>query len=334
LNLFDIIKQSVLASFMHFRINDFRIKVMEQKKTHKNVHKTSFIDILNLAAPQTWTGSVTPALISLAMSYHRQQRLDFVMAICLFIVVLFMQSAVNAFDDYADFVKGTDTLDNSPDAEDAVIVYGMKPKTALFLGFLFLFIALIPGIYIVMVRGIAPLVIGIIGAVVLMCYAFGPFPISYLPLGELFCGFVMGGLIPLVGVTMQTGTVDYFVLVEAIPPIMGMSINMFSNNGCDIARDLPAGRKTLACIIGQKKTDTLYRILLILWVLSPAIILAAQQRWISVLVYCLASLAFVHLVVRQFRRQLGPKERDGVMTGATTLVSLVGLAYSFAMVVG
>ena len=294
-------------------------------------HKTRFADIINLMAPQTWTGSVTPALISLALSWQRQKQLDFVMCLCLFLIVLFMQSAVNAFDDYADFVKGTDTLDNSPDAQDAVIVYGMKPKTALLCGFCFLLIAAVPAVYVVLTRGIVPLVIGLIGGVVLLCYAFGPYPISYLPVGELFCGFVMGGLIPLAGVYMQTQTLDFFVLVQAIPPIMGMSVNMFSNNGCDIARDLPAGRKTLACLLGQKKTDAAYRVLLILWCLSPVVILAIQQMWISVPVYCAASLAFVHLVIRQFKRQLGPAERDGVMTGATTLVTAVGLAYSAAI---
>ncbi len=296
--------------------------------------KTTFTDIINLAAPQTWTGSVTPALISLAISWQMQRKLDLVMVVCLFIIVLFMQSAVNAFDDYADFVKGTDTLDNSPDAQDAVIVYGMKPKTALLLGFLFLFIAAIPAVYVVINLGYIPLIIGLVGAVVLMLYAFGPFPISYLPLGELFCGFVMGGLIPLAGVYMQTKTLDFTVLLFSIPPIMGMSVNMFSNNGCDIARDIPAGRKTLACIIGQKKTDTLYRILLILWVLSPAAVFVFQQKWMSVVIYFIISLAFVHLVVRQFKRQLGPVERDNVMTGATTLVSLVGLAYSVSMIMG
>ena len=64
----------------------------------------------------------------------------------------------------------------------------------------------------------------------------------------------------------------------------------------------------------------------------PAIVLAAQGMWTSVLVYAFASLAFVHLVIRQFKRQLGPEERDGVMTGATTLVTAVGLAYSLAIV--
>ena len=288
-------------------------------------------DILDLAAPQTWAGSMAPATVALAMSWHRQRSLDIVMAACLYIIVLLMQSAVNAFDDYADFVKGTDTPENSPDAQDAVIVYGMSPRAALISGLAFLLAAAIPAAYVVWKLGVVPLVIGAVGAVVLFLYAFGPCPICYLPLGEVFCGFVMGGLIPLAGVYMQTRTLDFYVLVEAIPPILGMAVNMFSNNGCDIARDLPAGRKTLACLIGQKRTDALYRVCLILWYLSPAVLLAAQGRWSGVLVYCFASLAFVHLAVKQFRRQLGPEERGDVMTGATTLVSLVGLAYSAAM---
>ena len=291
-------------------------------------------NILNLAAPQTWAGSMAPAAVSIAISWHRVHHIDLAMAVCLFVIVLLMQSAVNAFDDYADFIKGTDTLENSPDAEDAVIVYGMKPRTALISGICFLVIALIPATYVVLKLGIVPLVIGVIGGIVLVFYAFGPYPICYLPLGELFCGFVMGGLLPLAGVYMQTEVLDFFVLVEAIPPILGMAINMFSNNGCDIARDRPAGRKTFACLIGQKRTDALYRAGLIIWVLSPVAVLGAQGRCLAVLVYCFASLAYLHLIIKQYKRQLGPEERGDVMTGATTLVSLVGFSYSIAMVVG
>ena len=106
-------------------------------------------DVLNLAAPQTWAGSMAPATVALAIAWHRLRSLDIVMALCLYGIVLLMQSAVNAFDDYADFVKGTDTLDNSPDAQDAVIVYGMAPRAALISGLAFLLIAAIPAAYVV-----------------------------------------------------------------------------------------------------------------------------------------------------------------------------------------
>lgn len=306
---------------------------MEETNVSKG-YRLRLKDVINLAAPHTWPGSVAPAMIGLAISYHRLSYIDPLMAACYFIIVILMQSAVNAFDDYADFVKGTDTLENSPDAYDAVIVYGMKPRTALLLGFSFLLLAAIPAAYVVVVRGMVPLVIGLIGTVVLFGYAFGKTPISYLPIGEVCCGFVMGGLIPLAGVFMQTGQLDLFVLVEALPPIFGMAINMFSNNGCDIARDIPAGRHTLACLVGQRRTEQLYRGLLIVWVLSPLVVLGAQGRWVSVLIYAFACLAFTHLVWRQFRLPLGPAARESVMTGATTLVSLVGFSYSLALILG
>lgn len=296
-------------------------------------HRLRFKDIVNLAAPHTWPGSVAPAMIGLAIIFHKQMYLDPLMVACFLIIVILMQSAVNAFDDYSDYVKGTDTLENSPEAYDAVIVYGLNPKTARNLGFIFLFIALIPAIYVVKVCGTVPLVIGLIGTVVLFWYAFGKIPISYLPLGELMCGFVMGGLIPLAGYYMQTRDLDYFVLVQAIPPIFGMAINMFSNNGSDIERDLPAGRKTLACLLGRKRTNALYRTLLIIWVLTPIIVLGAQLRWTGVLVYALECMGFMHLVLRQFRTPLGAENRPAIMNGATTLVTIVGFSYCIAILV-
>ena len=300
----------------------------------KNHHRLRLVDIVNLAAPHTWPGSVAPAMVGLAISYSYRPHLDPLMVLCLFVITILMQSAVNTFDDYADFVKGTDTRENSPEAYDAVIVYGVKPRAALLTGFAFLLLAAIPAVYVVVECGVVPLVIGLVGAVVLFWYAFGKHPLCYLPLGELFCGFVMGGLIPLAAFYMQTRRLDGFVLVQAIPPMLGMAVNMFSNNGCDIARDLPAGRRTLACLLGQKRTAVLYRIMLLVLVASPLILLAAQRRWLSALVYVLACLGFTHLVVRQFCYQLGPAAREQVMSGATTLVLLVGFSYSIAMLVG
>ena len=94
---------------------------MEETNVSKG-YRLRLKDVINLAAPHTWPGSVAPAMIGLAISYHRLSYIDPLMAACYFIIVILMQSAVNAFDDYADFVKGTDTLENSPDAYDAVIV--------------------------------------------------------------------------------------------------------------------------------------------------------------------------------------------------------------------
>ena len=293
-----------------------------------------FKDILNLAAPHSWPASVAPAVIAMAISFHRTGQLDPLLAACLVVIVILMQSAVNAFDDYADYLKGTDTLENSPDAFDAVIVYGMQPRTARNLGFLFLLLAAIPAVYVVWSCGLVPLAIGLAGALIIFCYAFGKTPISYLPVGELFSGLAMGGLVPLAGVQMLTGRLDFSVLLEALPSIIGIGLILFSNNGCDIARDRVAGRRTLACLLGPQRTRKCYRIALWIWLVCPFVVLAVQGRWSGGLIYALGCLTFMHLLIRQTTLPLGPESRRPVMGGITTLVSLICFAYAFACAVG
>lgn len=291
-----------------------------------------FKDVLNLAAPHSWPASIAAVVTALAISCHRVPHLDPLLTACLFVIVILMQSAVNAFDDYADYLKGTDTLENSPDAFDAVIVYGMKPRTARNLGFLFLLLALVPAIYVVRTCGLVPMFIGLAGALILFGYAFGRPPISYLPVGDLCAGLAMGGLIPLAGVQMLTGELDFFVLVEALPAILGIALILFSNNGCDIARDRAAGRRTLACLLGFERTAMWYRFLLLIWIASPVAVLAVQGHWTSVLVYAFSCLAFSHLVARQCGLPLGSESRRAVMGGITALVTMDCLAYCLALV--
>ena len=268
-----------------------------------------------------------PSILALALAYNRNKRIEPVMAICLFLVAIFMQSAVNALNDYADFIKGTDTPDNSPDASDAVIVHGLRPATARNLGILFLVLAFIPGMYSVLKCGYVPLVIGIAGALVVVCYSSGRLPISYLPLGELVSGTVMGGLIPLAGYYMQTLVLDWTVLLFAIPVIMGISMIMFSNNGCDIEKDIPAGRHTLACILGRKRTDRLYRILLLVWLCTPVLILMIIHRYMSVLIYLLETPVLLNGFMRQYSLRLSQEQRGQVMGGITGLNIMLGFAY-------
>lgn len=291
-------------------------------------------DILNLAAPHSWPASVAPALIAMAISFHRTGQLDPLLTACLVVIVILMQSAVNAFDDYADYLKGTDTLENSPDAFDAVVVYGMKPRTARNLGFLFLLLAAIPAAYVVWSCGLVPLAIGLAGALIVFCYAFGKTPISYLPVGELFSGLAMGGLVPLAGVQMLTGRLDFSVLLEALPSIIGIGLILFSNNGCDIDRDRKAGRRTLACLLGPQRTLKCYRIALWIWLVSPFIVLAVQGRWSGGLIYALSCLAFMHLLIRQTTLPLGSGSRRPVMGGITSLVTMLTFAYCLALVLG
>ena len=90
--------------------------------------RLSLLMALRLAAPHTWAASLIPALLGAALTDAAGLSVDTGMLLCLTAACVFMQAAANTFNDYSDFVKGTDTLENSPDATDAVLVYD-RPAT-------------------------------------------------------------------------------------------------------------------------------------------------------------------------------------------------------------
>lgn len=180
---------------------------------------------------------------------------------------ILMQSSVNTLNDYFDYVKGTDTEEDNLDRSDAVLVYeGINPKAALILGLAYLLIAGGLGLVLILTRNtLLPLWIGLIGAACVILYSGGIKPISYLPIGEFVSGFVMGGLIPLGIVAVATGKLDFWVLLFASPLIVSIGLILMSNNGCDIEKDIKAGRKTLPVLLGRERTQKVYSILISVW---------------------------------------------------------------------
>ena len=235
---------------------------MERPRQYKPLTPRAVVE---LAAPHTWPASILPAALGTALSLTRGQPLrPGVLLSTLFAAVL-LQCAVNTLNDYADFVKGTDTLENSDDSTDAALVYhGFNPRCALILGGVFLLLAAACGVYTVVVAGWIPLVIGIIGGIVVLLYSMGRLPISYLPLGEFFSGVVMGGGITLACFTAQSGIFDWKVLWYALPCILTIGLIMLGNNTSDVERDRAAGRHTLAVLLGRRRSALLLKALLVI----------------------------------------------------------------------
>lgn len=229
-----------------------------------------------LAAPHTWAATIAAVLFSFsyaACAYSGTMNLA--LTLVLFAICALMQSAANVFNDYFDYIKGTDTLENSSqDAFDAVLVYNhVNPKVVLAYGIALLACALAGGIYIIIATSWIPLVIGIIGALVVLFYSAGKMPISYLPFGEIIIGFVMGGLIPLACCYVLTGSLDFFVLIAALPVMLGIGLILATNNTCDIEKDSTTTRKTCAMVLGRENAVRAYRIALIAWIAINGILI-------------------------------------------------------------
>lgn len=266
---------------------------------------------IQLAAPHTWVASIYPALFGVLFSKVSGYNLSILTGIILIVACILMQSAVNTLNDYADYVKGTDSMQDNVEKSDAVLLYNdIKPVHALYLGLLYLAAGAAVGIFTCIKTGFVPLCIGVIGGAVVVSYSCGRFPLSYLPIGELVSGFVMGGLIPIGIAAAADNTLHPTVLVYSLPLIIGIALIMMTNNGCDIEKDMRAGRYTLPVYIGRKKTIALYRISVILWVVLLCVLPVIKFGICngSIGIICIAAIgpaAFADLI----KSDLNPEKR-------------------------
>lgn len=289
---------------------------------------------LQIAAPHTWPAAILPALIAMACAAANGHAVSAVMALVLLAICILMQAAVNTFNDYYDYVKGSDSAEDNVDPTDAVLVYNnVNPRSALMLAVGFLVVAFALGAYVIWQAGWIPLAIGIVGAIVVVLYSAGKTPISYLPIGELMSGFVMGGLIPLACYQAITKCFDPIMLVWALPTIIGVGLIMLTNNTCDVEKDIESGRKTLPVLLGRSRARTLYHALVWIWI---ALVIVNVLIWFNggwpVLVFMLA--ASIPLLKALLSNPLAPPARIGAMAQICSVNIALGAFYAAAVFAG
>ena len=286
--------------------------------------------MLQLAAPHTWAASIMPVFFAMCLTAADDGTLSSLMVVVLLCISILMQSAVNAFNDYQDFVKGADSRENQEDPTDAVLVYNdVEPYGVRNLAVLFAALAFLLGIYVIVKAGWIPLVIAIIGAVCIFLYSGGPKPLSYFPVGEVVSGFVMGGLITLASYTALAGEFSWIVLLKSLPLMIGIALIMFTNNTCDIEKDKKVGRATLSVTLGRRDSVIVYHALIYLWIFLIALFV--------VIFYPTGSLGLLFLLsaypalLGLFRNGFVPESRAAGMSAITMTNVCLGLVYGAAV---
>ena len=269
-----------------------------------------------LAAPHSWLAAIYPALFGELYCLLAGDVLSLGTGAALLGACVLMQSAVNTLNDYFDFVKGADSADDCVEVSDAVLVYEhIAPKQALALGIGYLAAAVLLALPVILSAGPAPFLVGVIGAAAVLAYSGGAVSISYLPVGELVSGVVMGGLIPLGIVADVRGTLDAAVMAAALPFIMGIGLIMMTNNICDIEKDRRVRRCTLPVLLGRQKAVRCYRAAVVLWMLLlcvvPVVYAGLWGLITPVLVVLVSRGAFAFLL----RSPLVPNNRIRQMKG-------------------
>lgn len=200
-------------------------------------------------------------------------------------VGLLLQISSNLANDVFDFEHGTDTPERLGPIRvtQAGILSARQVKIGLII---VIFLAVLLGIYLVIVAGWPVILIGGTAIVSAILYTGGPFPLGYHGLGDLFV-FLFFGLAAVVG--------TYYVqALTVIPGVWWMAIAigllvvnlLVVNNLRDIPTDQKGGKRTLAVLIGVKWTRAEYLILQInAYLLIPFLIWMNQIPLWSILTW-------------------------------------------------
>ncbi len=279
------------------------------------------------ARPRTLPAAVAPIVVGTGVAV-REGAFVWWVALLALVTALLLQIAANFANDAIDAKKGSDTADRTGPlriTSAGYVTYNQVMNAT----WLTLAMAAVTGIPL-LVRGGWPFVfLGIASLICAVAYTGGPFPISYLGLGEIFV-FLFFGLIAVSGTAyLQTGELTALSLAAAIPPgamIVGILI---INNYRDREQDEKVNKRTVAVRIGPKKTRIEYYIMLALTAFSPFVfwMVGWLNGWAVLTV--LSWPMFLQLI-QQVETLQGPALNKTLgLTGKTALVHslLLGLAF-------
>jgi 1,4-dihydroxy-2-naphthoate polyprenyltransferase len=208
------------------------------------------------ARPRTLPAAVAPVLVgtSLALGQGTFDPFAFVAAL---LGAMFIQVGTNLSNDYSDARRGADTEDRLGPVR--VTAGGLvPPRQVLFATYVTFALAVLCGVYLVVVAGPLLLAIGALSILAGVLYTGGPRPYGYEGLGEVFV-FLFFGVVAVTGsYYVQIQALPWEAFVEAVPVGLLASAILVVNNVRDLESDRRAGKRTLAVRLGRERTRVLY----------------------------------------------------------------------------
>ncbi len=273
------------------------------------------------ARPRTLPAAVAPVVVATALAGSDASLFPALLAL---IVSLSLQVGVNYANDYSDGIRGTDKDRVGPTRITASgLATPASVKAAAFISF---GVAAVAGLGLALMTSWWLIAVGLISILAAWGYTGGKNPYGYLGLGELFV-FIFFGVVATVGTFyVQTETITANSLLASIPMGTFACALLAINNIRDRALDAPAGKKTLAVRLGDRKARYFFVALIVLGYLA---VLAMGKPW------ALLTLITFPVALQLIRGVLGSAQgRDLIPFLAKTgqLQLLFALTFSLSLV--
>ena len=242
--------------------------------------------------------------------------------------MLLLHLGANLMNDAVDFRRGVDTRVNP--VSGAVVRGWITPSQAGLAAALLFLLGGGLGAWLVAVVGMPVLWIGLVGVAIGLLYSAGRFGLKYHALGDLAV-FLDFGILGAAGAwTVQTGELSWVPAAWAIPMSLLVIGILHANNWRDVAADAAGGVKTIASLLGDRRSVHYYAFLLF----APfAIVLAlialsrlggaGPKMPLTFLVVFLALPLAVRLMRRSLARKTSPDPLQFLaLDGATGQLNL------------
>jgi len=220
------------------------------------------------ARPRTLPAAIAPVLVgtSLAGFDHVFHPLRFLAAL---LGALFIQVGTNLSNDYSDARRGADAEDRLGPVR--VTAGGLvPPRQVLVATYITFGLAVLAGIYLIVVAGWELLIVGAASILAGVAYTGGPRPYGYEGLGEVFV-FLFFGVVAVAGsFFVQVTHLQWEAFALAVPVGLLAAAILVVNNVRDVDSDRRAGKRTLAVKLGRERTRGLFAAVVYLaYVLAP-----------------------------------------------------------------
>jgi 1,4-dihydroxy-2-naphthoate octaprenyltransferase len=211
---------------------------------------------LMAARPRTLPAAIAPVLVGTALAGfgHVFHPLRFLAAL---LGAIFIQVGTNLSNDYSDARRGADADDRLGPVR--VTAGGLvPPKQVLVATYVSFGVAVLAGVYLIVVAGWLLLVIGAASILAGVLYTGGPRPYGYEGLGELFV-FLFFGVVAVAGsFFVQVRHLHWEAFALSVPVGLLAAAILVVNNIRDIDSDRRASKRTLAVRLGRTKTRWMF----------------------------------------------------------------------------
>lgn len=238
------------------------------------------------ARPRTLPAAIAPVLVGTAAAAQgppAESGLRLWPFLCALGVALFVQVATNYANDYSDGRRGVDdptARTGPPRLVGNGLATPSQVRTAMLVAFALTAVCGLP-----LVVFVSPwlLLVGIAAIAAGWFYTGGPRPYGYAGYGELFV-FVFFGLVATVGsFYVQTTTVSWLAVGSGVAMGCLATALLVINNLRDIPGDRQVGKRTLAVVLGDRRTRVMYIVLLVVPMLLVPLLAGVGERLVAAL---------------------------------------------------